>query len=45
MSVLNKLVDLISNYLNKRTPQTMNKIKTILSFFKLIFKLNYKETI
>ncbi len=45
MSILNEFVELISNYLNKRTAHTMNKIKAILSFFKLIFKINYKQTI
>lgn len=45
MSVLNELVDLIGNYLNKRALKNMKKINAILIFFKLIFRLNYKETI
>ena len=43
--MLQKLVDLISSYLGKKTSMTMKKIKAILSTFKLTFKLHYMDTI
>ncbi len=45
MSIFQQIISLISIYLEKKSEDSIFKLKTILKHFKLLFRLNYMEII
>jgi hypothetical protein len=45
MSIEHELIELIGSYLNKKSEVVVRKIKALLKYFKLIFLINYMETL
>ena len=45
MSIIPELLDLITEYLSKKSDKILNKIKALLRYFKLLFRVNYSDFI